>query len=117
MGIKVVSPGEVSIARVEDSMPALPRQEALRIRRASRAYIDVMLPTALRGLAEALECEDWNIRWKAIEKVMKMGLNEKSNEEADPDDTVVDGSVVAKDALSSLEDETKDGSGAPDADG
>lgn len=110
----MVNPNERSIEPVEQKLPTLPREEAHRIRRASRAYADTLLPTAMAGLAEALVCEDWDVRWKAIDRVLKMTMAGVPNEVADPESAVVDGSVTAKDALKTLEEETENGTGLPE---
>ena len=114
MAIKLVEAGEPSIVHVDRDFPAMPRSEAQRIHRASRAYADVLLPTAMKGLAEALVCEDWDVRWKAIDRVLKLSLNGVSNETVDPDEVVVDSTAKESEALKALEKETEKGTGLPD---
>jgi hypothetical protein len=114
MGFKLVGPGDPSIEQVEIKLPVLPRDEAHRIRRASRAFADTMLPTAMRRIADALEADDPEVYKWAVNHVLRMTLAQVPNETSDPEDTVVDGTAKEIDALKALEKQTEAGTGLPD---
>jgi hypothetical protein len=114
MPARIVNPGEPSIEKVEHKLPSLPRSEAHRIRRASRSFLDSLLPAAMRNLAEALESEDAEERRWATDKVLKGTLAAIPNETVDPESVVVDGSVKVQDGLKELEEMTSQGTGLPD---
>lgn len=113
MGSRIVEPGKSSIQRVEDQLPALPKAESYRVRSAARSFYDVLLPTAMRRIAEALECEDPKVYMWAVDKVVKATLLDLPNEKMDPDMVVVD--AKAED-VADLEKETENGTGLPDDD-
>lgn len=114
MGFHLANPDEPSIKPVESKLAVLPKQESRRIRRAARDYADTLIPTAMQGLAEALVAEDWDVRWKAIDRVLKMTMSGLPNEVVDPDEVVVDSTAKESEALKALESETEKGTGLPD---
>lgn len=114
MGFHLANPDEPSIRPVEAKLAALPKQESRRIRRAARDYADTLIPTAMQGLAEALVAEDWDVRWKAIDRVLKMTMSALPNEVVDPDEVVVDSTAKEVDALKELEKSTESGTGQDD---
>lgn len=114
MASRIVEPNEPSIEKVERQLPSLPRSEAHRIRRASRAFMDTLLPEAMKRLAEAVQSEDPKIYQWAVDKIMAKTLAAQPNEVTDPEEKTVDGSVTSVKALEELEKSTEDGSGAPD---
>lgn len=114
MSTRVVKPGEPSIERVEQKLPVLPRSEAHRIRRTSRGYFDILLPEAMRVIADALTSEDMDDRKWAAEKVLRATLASTPNESSDPETVTVDGTSKPVDALKDLEKLTENGAGLAD---
>lgn len=110
MATKLVAPNTPSLATVERKLPQLPRAESHRIRRASRGYIDVLLPEAVSVLADALQSEDLEDRKWAFDRIAKLALMGKSNEEIDPEEAVVV-DMKADDSLAALEESTANGTG------
>ena len=119
MGLKIIDPeapsqdGEKKIVRIYKPLPMLPREEAMRMRRATRNAADSLAPWALQELAQLAEsCEDPGVKHKILMDILKISIAGKSNEEVDPDAPVVDGKTVDQ-ALKALEKETeKSGDGA-----
>lgn len=103
---------EKPLVKIYKPMPLLPREEALRLRRATRNAADSLAPWALQKMAELVEnTVDDEIRLKALKEILAISISKKSTEELDPDGPVVDASAVS-DALAALEKETeKTGSG------
>lgn len=99
---------------VERELPALPKQESYRVRRAARAAYDVMLPEAIRVVMEMFQSEKAEHRMWAAEKVFKQTLANIPNETQDPEEVVVDSTARDVDALRDLEKETEKGTGLPD---
>ena len=112
MGFKVVKPGEesLSIAKQEtEALPILPRDEAHRVRRASRNAMDALLPWAIREMVElARTTENEDLKFKILDKIVSKSLGSKSNDEVDPEDPMVNGKVVDAD-LEALERSTENG--------
>lgn len=120
MGVKIVDPGEPlpreekemlkeqqKLVRIYKPVPMIPREEALRLRRAARNMADTLLPWAVQQLADlAQNTEDDSVRHKVLMDLVKISLSGKSNEEVDPDAPTVDGKVV-EDQLKDLEKSTE----------
>lgn len=111
MGIKIVDPDEPSsekkLVRVYKAVPMIPKEEAMRMRRATRNMADSLAPWALQSLAELAEqCEDPETKRKILNDILKIAIAGKSNEEVDPDAPTVDGSVI-RDQLDALEKSTE----------
>lgn len=114
MGFRVVKEGEPSLQVIERELPALPKAEASRIRRAARGAFDVLLPGALAVLKDALESENMDDRKWAADKIFKQTIANIPNETRDPEEVVVDSSAKEVDALSELEKSTENGTGLDD---
>jgi len=117
MGVKIVDPDapsqeEKKLVRVYKPLPMLPKEEAMRMRRATRNMADSLSPWALQQLAELAEdCEDPETKRKILNDILKISIAGKSNEEVDPDAPTVDGKVI-KTVLDELEKQTESGSGS-----
>ncbi len=119
MGFRVEDPDvpsmkeEKKLVRIYKPLPMLPREEAMRMRRATRNAADSLAPWALQELAELAQgCDDASVKHKILMDILKLSLSGKSNEELDPDSPTVDGTLVNK-AIADLEKETeKSGDGA-----
>lgn len=113
MGVKIIDAEapvpreEKNLVRVYKAVPMIPREEAMRLRRAARNAVDSMLPWLVQEMAEnAHNCEDPGIKHKILMDLVKISLSGKSNEEADPDAPTVDGTVLEKE-LKALEKSTE----------
>lgn len=118
MGHKLVKPDESGhsiVTREVAALPVLPREEAIRVRKAGRGYADAMLPLFIQAMArKALEAESEAIQMDALKFMIKLSLGvSKSNEDLDPAPTDAVGVVVdGKDPVDLLEKETENvGSG------
>lgn len=119
MPTRVVQPDEPSktlVQREVDALPTLPREEAQRMRKAARSFADATLPYNIRQMAAMTEAEDEDLRFKALQFMIKLSLGTaKSNEEMDPAPQEVEGKLVnGKNPVDQLEEETAnagDGSG------
>lgn len=122
MGMKIVDPDEPlpreereklaeqkRLVRIYKPVPMIPREEAMRMRRAARNMADSLLPWAVQQLAElAQNTDDPGVKHKVLMDLVKIGLSGKSNEEVDPDAPTIDGKVV-EDQLKDLEKSTENG--------
>jgi hypothetical protein len=113
MASKLVNPNEPVVepekkmVRIYKPMPMIPREEAMRMRRATRNMADTLAPWALQELAQlAQDCEDPSVKHKVLMDILKISIAGKANEEVDPDAPTVDGSLV-KDQLEALEKATE----------
>lgn len=107
MATKLVKPNDPSL---DTKLPAFPRAEAHRMRRAARSYMDILLPEAVKVLQDALLSEDMDDRKWAFDRISKYSLVGKSNEELDPEEAVVV-DMKADDSLKELEESTANGTG------
>ena len=92
-----------------ERLPALPREEAQRARRAVRAMADLQAIPMMRNLIDlANNAEDEKLRRLCILDVLALSVRTKSNEELDPESPVVDGttSEAKETALAALEEAT-----------
>lgn len=95
------------LVRIYKPLPLIPREEAIRMRRATRNAADSLAPWALHELADLAErCEDAAVKHKILMDILKLSLSSKSNEEVDPDAPTVDSVSVDK-TLAALEKETE----------
>jgi hypothetical protein len=110
MASKVVDPQMPTsvIKRAVDELPALPIDEARRLRRAVRSAADVVLPQIYKRLVDiALNSDNEKLAAMVGLELMKVSLKGKSNEEIDPDQPTVDGEVVGRDPIAELEAQTE----------
>lgn len=88
---------EKPLVKIYKPLPLLPREEAMRMRRATRNMADSLGPWALQEMARLAEdCEDPETKRKILNDILKISISGKSNEDVDPDAPTVDGQVVDK---------------------
>lgn len=101
MPVEILDPDEPSmkkeknLVRIYKPLPMIPREEAMRLRRATRNMADTLGPWALQELAAlADQCEDAETKRKILNDILKISIAQKANEEVDPDAPTVDGKVL-----------------------